>query len=111
MLDTVEILAAVKDKLAEDDRYEARKGVFLNFALKEIMNRLGLFRSYDGYKALYDALREWGYRKLDLLAHDDLLEDIVEGIEVADDHIVTSEAAPEIEEPTREEREATKGAR
>lgn len=45
------------------------------------------------------------------IGNDDLSEDIIEEAEVADDHIVSSEAIPQIEEPTRDEREETKGAR
>ncbi|HCJ08634.1 MAG TPA: hypothetical protein DHV96_09835 [Lachnospiraceae bacterium] len=43
--------------------------------------------------------------------NDDLSEDIIEEAEVSDDHIVTSEAVPQMEEPTRDERKETKGAR
>ena len=43
--------------------------------------------------------------------NDGLSEDVLETEEVADDHIVTSETVQQTAEPTRDEREETKGAR
>lgn len=73
-MDTLNILKAIQKKLMNDGKYANKKQIFLNFALKEIMNRLEMFRFYEGYKTLYDALRQWGFRELDLIGNDELLE-------------------------------------
>ena len=77
-LDTLNILLAVHEKLVKDGKYDECKKVFLNFALDEICNRLGMFTSYEGYRDLYEALIEGGFDRLDLIGNDFLIENTVQ---------------------------------
>lgn len=114
----------ILDKIFYHTKYGRKVGVVADRICAGLCEKLNLVPIYNvpmyedklvSEESAYETASQAEPSEVKITEHDtvndDLSEDIIEEAEVSDDHIVTSEAVPQMEEPTRDEREETKGAR
>ena len=75
-LDTIKVLEAIWNRIEADDRLIDKRSIYVNFAIKNIFERTGWFKSYDAFSQVYDELHHGGFERIGLSSMNDcLIED------------------------------------
>lgn len=65
-LEALDALHYIKEKLEFDGKFEEKKRIFAEYAAQYLIDRLNLMKTSGGYCTLYDAIHEYGIRKIGL---------------------------------------------
>lgn len=65
-LDTISVLEAIWNRIKNDEFLMQKREIYFNFAIKNIFERTGWFKSYNSFAEVYEALHRDGFSRIGL---------------------------------------------